>query len=83
MNGTATLAVTAATLVSISIAPQNPSIGLGASQQFTATGTYTDGTSNDITAMVTWASSSSATAVISNTAGVILDYADCRASSTL
>jgi hypothetical protein len=82
VNGTATLAVTAATLVSISIAPQNPSIGLGASQQFTATGTYTDGTSNDITAMVTWASSSSATAVISNTAGSIGLATSAGAGST-
>ncbi len=82
VNGTATLAVTAATLVSISIAPQNPSIALGASQQFTATGTYSDGTSNDITAMVTWASSSSATAVISNTAGSIGLATSAGAGST-
>ncbi len=71
ITGAATLAVTGASLVSISIAPQNPSISLGASQQFSATGTYSDGTSNDVTALVTWTSSSPAVAVISNTAGTI------------
>ena len=68
VNGTATLAVTAATLVSISIAPQNPSIALGASRQFNATGTYSDGSTQDLTTVATWSSSSSV-AVISNTIG--------------
>ena len=36
------LTVTAATLVSIAVTPANPSIAKGTTQQFTATGTYTD-----------------------------------------
>src|SRR5437870_10335139 len=61
-SGSANLTVTAAALVSIAIAPQNPSIVLGASQQFTATGTYTDGTAQDVTTAVNWASSNPAVA---------------------
>ena len=69
VNGTAGLTVTAATLVSISVAPQNPSIALGASQQFTATGTYTDSSTQDLTTVATWNSSSSSVAIISTAMG--------------
>ena len=34
---------TTPTLVSISVTPANPSIGVKATQQFTATGSYSDG----------------------------------------
>lgn len=59
----------AVTLVSVAISPQNPAIALGGVQQFTATGTYSDGSSHDITSAVTWASSLGTVASISNTAG--------------
>ena len=71
ISGAAALVVTGATLTSISLAPQNPSIALGATQQFTATGTYSDGTSNDVTLLATWTSSSSAVAIVSNATGSI------------
>jgi len=58
-----------ATLVSIAISPQNPTIDLGNTQQFTATGTYSDGTNHDITTSVTWASSMGTVATISNAPG--------------
>ena len=64
-----TLTVTAVTLTSIEITPAKPSIVLGATQQFTATGTYSDSTTQDITASVTWSSSDTATATISNASG--------------
>ena len=69
ISGTASLTITPPTLVSISITPQNPSIALGASQQFTATGTYSDESTQNITTNVTWTSSSATVAVISNTTG--------------
>jgi hypothetical protein len=37
---------------------------VGATQQFTATGTYSESTTQDITTQVTWSSSSTATATI-------------------
>jgi PKD repeat protein len=65
----ATLTVSPAALVSIAISPQSPSIPLGDTQQFTATGTYTDNSTKDITDVVTWSSSSAMVAIISNTSG--------------
>ena len=69
VSGSAQLTVSPAALVSISIAPQNPSIPLGSSQQFAATGFFTDGSSQDLTSTVTWTSSTSAVAVASNAPG--------------
>ena len=63
------LTVTAAALVSIDVTPQSPSVPKGMPQQFTATGTYTDQTTQAITTQVTWASSSTTVATISNAAG--------------
>jgi Big-like domain-containing protein len=45
------------TLVSIAITPANAGVLLGTLQQFTATGTYSDHSSQDITDSVTWSSS--------------------------
>jgi 6-phosphogluconolactonase (cycloisomerase 2 family) len=67
-TGSTVLTVSGATLQSISVTPANPSIPLGNSQQFTATGVYTDGTTQPLTTAVTWSSSSPA-ATISNVAG--------------
>ena len=61
-----TLTVTAATLASIAITPATPSIAKGTTQQFTATGTYTDSTHQDLTSTVTWSSTNTGTATISN-----------------
>ncbi len=64
VSGTATLTVTAAVLVSISVTPADPSLAQGLTQQFTATGTYTDSSTQDLTTMVTWASSNTGVATI-------------------
>jgi uncharacterized protein YjdB len=64
ISGSATLTVTNATLVSIAVTPANASIPLGTLQQFTATGTFSDGTTQDITDIVTWSSSKSSVASI-------------------
>ena len=82
VNGTAALAVTAAakTLSSIAVTPATPSIGVGATQQFTATATYSDNSTANITSTVTWTSSSTATATI-NAAG--LATAAAAGSSTI
>ena len=63
------LAVTAATLVSIQVTPPSPSIANGLAQQFKAMGIYTDNSAQDLTSAVTWATSNSAIASISNAAG--------------
>jgi hypothetical protein len=53
------------TLTSITIAPLTASIPIGVQQLFTATGTYSDGSSANVTAQATWSVSSSAIATIS------------------
>jgi hypothetical protein len=69
ISGSTTLTVTAATLVSLAVTPTNPSIAKGTKQQFTATGTYSDNTTQNLTNAVTWSSSSAGVATISNAAG--------------
>lgn len=69
VSASTTLTVTAATLVSIAVTPTNQSIASGASTQFTATGTYTDGSSQNLTANATWNSSALSVAQVSNATG--------------
>lgn len=69
ISGTTGLTVTAATLVSIAVTPVTATIRITGTQQYTAIGTYTDMTTQDITTSVTWFSATIATATISNAAG--------------
>jgi len=59
----------AGTLVAITISPSNPTIQPGKTQQFTATGTYGDNSTKDISSSVTW-SSSNANAATINSSGL-------------
>jgi 6-phosphogluconolactonase len=68
--GNGSLTVTAATLVSIAITPATPTIPPGKTLQFTATGTYTDQTTQDLTTTVAWTSTNSAVAAIGPTTGL-------------
>src|ERR1019366_7671957 len=54
-------------LVSIAVTPTNPSIAAGQQQQFTATGTYRDGSHQDLTSSATWSSTAPSVATISST----------------
>ncbi len=58
------------TLVSIAITPANPNIAVGTTQQFTATGTYSDGSTADLTASCMWLSSTIAVATIDDETGL-------------
>jgi hypothetical protein len=69
IDGSTTLTVGPAVLVSISVTPANPSIALGTTQQFTATGTYSDNSTQDMTSSVTWSAAPAGVATISNTLG--------------
>ena len=70
VKGTTTLTVGSGKLVSIAIAPANPSVTLGNTQQFTATGSFNDGSTQDITLTTHWSSSSSSVATIANAPSV-------------
>ncbi len=56
-----------ATLASLSVTPANPTIAAGTPQQFTATGTYSDGSFQNLTNFVTWSSTSPGVASINST----------------
>jgi hypothetical protein len=60
-----TLQVSSAALVSIAVTPANPTINKGDSLQLTATGSYTDGSSQDLTTQVTWSTSPTGFATVS------------------
>jgi uncharacterized protein YjdB len=66
VTGSATLTVTGATLVSIAVTPASPSMAIGTILQFTATGTFSDSSKQDITTSVLWSSSAPAVATINN-----------------
>ena len=53
-------------LVSIAVTPTNPSIVAGGQQQFTATGTYSDGSHQNLTNSANWTSSVPSVATISS-----------------
>ena len=52
-------------LLSIAVSPQNPTVSIGHTQQFAATGTYSDGSTQTLNG-ATWSSGTSTVATISN-----------------
>jgi WD40 repeat protein len=86
VNGDTALSVAgvAPTLTSIGVTPANPTIQTGGTQQFTATGSYSDGSTQDLTSQVTWGSSATTVATVS-TAGLAtgLGAGSCTVSATL
>ena len=67
VSGTAAITVTATALASIAVTPLTPSAPAGTVLQFTATGTYGDGSTQDLTASATWSSDTSTVAAIAAT----------------
>jgi uncharacterized protein YjdB len=65
-SATTNLTVTNATLSSIAVTPANSAINLGSSQAFTAQGSFSDGSTVNITVQVAWTSSNVAVAAISS-----------------
>ena len=63
--GTTTLKVSNATLTSITVTPSSTSIAIGQTQQFSATGSFSDGSTLDLTRQVNWTSSNPNVAAIS------------------
>jgi hypothetical protein len=69
VSGSTPVTVSGAALKSLTIAPANPTIMVGARQPFTATGTFDDGSSLDVTIFVTWTSTNLSVADVSNADG--------------
>jgi uncharacterized protein YjdB len=72
VSGSTTLNVTPATLSAngIAISPATPSISLGQTQQMRATGSFSDGSMQDLTLFVNW-SSDNATVAVVDTSGFV------------
>ena len=64
---TVTTTPTTPTLVSLVITPANMTIAFGATQQFAAAGTYSDGAVADLTKTAKWASSGAGVSVVATT----------------
>ena len=81
VNASALLTVTSATLVSIAVSPGTPSIPSGTTQQFSATGRFSDSSTQDLSTQVTWSSSNTAVATI-NTSGLASSIAPGQVTIT-
>jgi len=57
---------TVPTLLSISVSPQSVFIPPGTTEQYMATGTYSDNSTQDVTSLAAWSSSASSIATITN-----------------
>ncbi len=66
MSGAGVLVVSAASVVSMAVAPAKSSIELGSRQQLSATGTFSDGTTQDLTSSATWSSDTPSVAAITS-----------------
>jgi hypothetical protein len=70
VSGSTTLTVTPAALQSIAITPNPITVGAGSTQQLTATGTYSDGTTQNVTTAVNWTSDTPPVATIGPSTGL-------------
>jgi len=59
-----------AKLLSVSIYPDTPTLSVGSTLQFSATGLYTTGSTNDLTSSAQWSSSNGAVATV-NSSGLV------------
>lgn len=66
-SGSATLTVLPAALVSMTVTPPNPNLNVGITQQFGATGVYTDGSIRDIGTLTTFTTGTATVASINST----------------
>ncbi|MGP0002733.1 MAG: Ig-like domain-containing protein, partial [Acetobacteraceae bacterium] len=70
ISGSVSATVSASNLTSIAVLPANPIIAQNTTQQFSATGTFSDGSTHNLTADVTWTSSDTTDAPIGSASGL-------------
>lgn len=68
VEGSASLVVTNPVLNSVVISPSSPTLGLGTTQQLTASAFYGDGSVYDVTELATWSSSTAANVSVDDVA---------------
>lgn len=67
ISGSAVLTVTSPEVVSIAVFPASSSVPKGLTLQYSASGTFSDSSTGDVSPLVTWSSSNSAVASIGST----------------
>jgi len=70
LAASSSLTVSNANLVSLAVSPANPTVPFGTNQQLTATGSFDDGTSQDVSATANWSSSLPTVARVAATGAV-------------
>ncbi|OGU16600.1 MAG: hypothetical protein A2076_02690 [Geobacteraceae bacterium GWC2_53_11] len=80
--GSADMSVTNPVVTAISVSPPNPTVLSVTTKQFTATGTYSDGTTADITSQVSWSSSNETLAIMSGSVALTLAPGAATVSAT-
>jgi uncharacterized protein YjdB len=81
VSGTAAVTVTGATLVSVAVTPANSTMPSGTTKPMTATGTFSDSSTQDLTLSALWSSSNPQAATI-NGQGVVTSIANGATSIT-
>ena len=79
----ASSSVTTPALVSIAVTPASNSITAGNSQQMTATGTFSDNSTGNITALVTWSTSGGSGSITVNSSGLCSTTSGVADSTTV
>jgi hypothetical protein len=70
VSGSTVLTVTASSmLTSIAVTPVNPTVSVGNTENFTATGTFSDGSRQDVTTQATWSSGTTTVATVGAASG--------------
>jgi 6-phosphogluconolactonase (cycloisomerase 2 family)/uncharacterized protein YjdB len=69
ISASTVVSVSHAVLTSLSVSPANAEVAQGVTQRFTATGVFSDGSTQDLTSLASWSSSDTAGATVSSSAG--------------
>jgi hypothetical protein len=69
VTGATTATVTPAVLIAVTVLPSNATLAVGTSQAHVAVGTFSDGSTQDITSTANWSSSDEVVATVSDSSG--------------
>lgn len=83
VSGSTTLSIYAPVLVSLAITPANPTVALGNAQQFTAIGTYTDSSTQDLTSSVIWSENNGTGSASVNGSGLVSTLGFTQGAATI
>jgi hypothetical protein len=83
ISGDTAVTITAAILVSMAVTPGSPSVALGLHQQLIATGTFSDKSTQDLSATATWTSSDATVASVSAGQVTTLKQGSANVSASL